>query len=190
MIFDNTSSGLTLLEISQALVEGLAHELSAPRASNKLWTTAVKAGLYELGQNPELLVCCHNSKESGEWLLDLIWMRRDTQEIVLAVESEWGRAGDIEDDFVKLVSIKAPRKLMLFATKIQDSRSVVEGLEHLMRKYRYHLEGEEYVALNVTAEKPLCYHFRVPRDGRLDAVSFIPILPVLRWPWPVSPASL
>jgi len=181
MIFDSDPT-FTLDEISQALVQGLPMELKDPLASNRLWTRAVKHVLSEMGSKPGILVCCHGS-ENGEWLLDIAWFGREQHEILLAVESEWGKAGDIEDDFDKLMSIKARCKLLLFATFIHDSPAIVERLESALVKYPYHIEGEEYMALNVTKDAALRYHFRVPHDGRLDSVSFREITPPLRWPW-------
>jgi hypothetical protein len=42
-----------------------------------------------MGKARDLMVCCHDSKDQGEWLLDVIWMVKKENKIVLAVESEW-----------------------------------------------------------------------------------------------------
>ncbi len=56
-------------------------------------------------------------------------------------------------------------------------------LESNMQAYPYHLTGEEYMALEVTAPGAYRYRFQVPSDGHLDTVSFTPISEPLRWPW-------
>src|SRR5258708_478963 len=104
--------------------------------------------------------------------------------IVLAVESEWGKLPAIEDDFDKLVSIKARRKLLLFCTSNHKGADViVKKLESNMRDYPYHLAGEEYMLLEVTAPGAFRYYFRVPSDGRRADVSFESVGSALPWPW-------
>jgi hypothetical protein len=182
MMFDSTPI-FTLDELSTALVQGLPQELSDPDAKDRLWTRVITDSLCEMGTRRGFLACGHGSKDNGEWLLDVVWMGRERHEVVFAAESEWGKPGDIEDDFDKLMSIKAHDKLMLFTTFLQDSPAVVERLESALLKYPYHIEGEEYMALNVTKDAALRYHFRAPGDGRLHSVSFTEMTP-LQWPWP------
>jgi len=64
MIFDSDPA-ITLDEISKALVQGLPMALKDPLASNRLWTREVKQVLYDMGNKPGILVCCHGSKENG-----------------------------------------------------------------------------------------------------------------------------
>src|SRR5579863_8158704 len=115
MIFDG-GVATDLYAVSEELVRGLPSELSDPYVLNRPWTKAVTERLYEMGKARDLMVCCHSSKDQGEWLLDVIWMVAKEHKIVLAVESEWGILPNIEDDFDKLMSIKAQRKLLLFNT--------------------------------------------------------------------------
>ena len=81
------------------------------------------------------------------------------------------------------MSIKAPCKLMIFATFIHESLAMVRRLESAMSAYPYHIHGEESMAMNVTKEAALRYHFSVPSDGRLSEVQFNEMTPHLRWPW-------
>src|SRR6266852_5038447 len=106
MIFDGNGLATDLDAISRELAQGLPTELSGPYSRDRPWTKAVKERLHEMGKSRGLMVCCHGSKQ-GEWLLDVIWMVAKEHKIVLAVESEWGRLPAIEDDFDKLLSIKA-----------------------------------------------------------------------------------
>jgi|SRR6266853_82161 len=109
MIFENGGSTTDLYAISEELVQGLPSLLSDPFTLDKPWTMAVNERLYAMGNARELMVCCHGSKDQGEWLLDVIWMATKQHKIVLVVESEWGRLPAIEEDFDKLLSIKSRR---------------------------------------------------------------------------------
>ena len=176
--------GTTLDAISTALISGLPHELSDPVASNKPWTKAVKDGLRRMGTDRGLHVCCHGSPDQGEWLLDVVWMYPDAWHILLAVESEWGEWKEVEADFGKLMSIKAQRKLLLFSTKNHvGADRVIESIKKAMLGYPYHLAGEEYMALEVTAPGAFRYYFKVPRDGWLESVEFSQMGTPLPWPW-------
>jgi len=184
MIFENNDLIPALDVITRELVGVLPSDLADPNASDKQWTAPVLRCLEGLGHARGLMVCCHGCKDNGEWLLDSIWMVRERHEIVLAVESEWGALALIEDDFDKLMSVKSPRKLMLFCTKDhQGADGILRKLEANMRAYPYHLAGEEYVLLEVTRPGAFRYHFRVPATGRLDSVSFSQMGEPLRWPW-------
>jgi hypothetical protein len=183
MIFEDADAIPTLHELSQELVQGLPEELSDPYTLNRPWTKAVTDRLSEMGQRRNMLVFCHGSPNC-EWLLDVIWMVAKEHKIVLAVESEWGNLAQVEDDFDKLLCIKARRKLLLFNTSNHTGAELfVNKLESNMRAYPHHLAGEEYMLLEVTAPGAFRYHFQVPSDGRLRSVSFSPIAEPLPWPW-------
>jgi hypothetical protein len=183
MIFENDRATTDLYEISEELVRGLPGELSDPYAADRPWTRAVTEGLREMGEARNLMVCCHGSR-AGEWLLDVIWMDKKEHSVALAVESEWGSQKQVEDDFDKLMSIKAGRKLLLFSTKNHKGADVIiKQLEANMRAYPYHLVGEEYLLLEVTAPGAFRYCFKVPNDGRQDDVTFEVVGNPLSWPW-------
>jgi hypothetical protein len=184
MIFEDTNSAGTLDEISRELIQGLPSDLSDPYAANTPWTKAVTDRLRQMGSRRGMLACGHRSQDHGEWLLDVTWMVPERHEIVLAVESEWGELGEVEDDFDKLMSIKARRKLLLFSTKHHEGAgNIMKRIESNMLAYPYHLAGEEYMALEVIAQGAFRYHFQVPSDGWLDVISFNRIGEPLPWPW-------
>lgn len=111
-------------------------------------------------------------------------MNANDWRIVLAVESEWGSVEDIEDDFGKLMSIKAHRKLMIFATRNHvGSDRVMKAIESRMLAYPYHLAGEEYMALGVTALGAFRYCFEMPSDGSIESAEFHQMGTPLLWPW-------
>lgn len=168
--------------ISSEFVNSLPHELNGAR--DKTWTKAVKRVLLKMGKDRGLFVCCHGSQDQGEWLLDLLWMNSKDWRILLAVESEWGEPKEIEEDFGKLMAIKARRKLLLFSTKNHTGADLImERIERAMLAYPYHLEGEEYMALEVTAAGAYRYYFKVPGTGTLESASFNEMVAPLRWPW-------
>jgi len=187
MIFDDDALP-NLEEISRELINGLSNELgNTDQRLNKPWTKAVNARLSKIGRRQGMLVCCRGCQEHGEWLLDVVWMLTDQHKIVLAVESEWGGLPAIEDDFDKLMSIKSPRKLMLFETNNnQGYKEILERLEINMKDYPYHIAGEDYMALEITAPAAFRYHFHVPSDGKLQEVHFEKIQEV-PWPWNRQP---
>jgi hypothetical protein len=167
MIFEDTDSIPTLDEISRELVQGLPVEFNDPKKGRAEWTKGILLQLRKMGTERGMSV--------RGWLLDLIWMVEERREIVLGVESEWGDASEVQDDFDKLMSIKARRKLLLFSTNKRIPSAPQEVLRHIeqsMRAYPYHLAGEEYMALDVRGTQVFRYHFHVPTDGRLDAVCF------------------
>ncbi len=183
MIF-NGGVATDLYAISEEFVRRLPIELGDPNASDRLWTEKVTALLFAMGKEREFMVCCHGSPDQGEWLLDTTWLIRDQHKIVLAVESEWGKLAPIEDDFDKLLSIKAPRKLMLFNTSNhKGANEIVEKLASNMLAFPYHLVGEEYMLMEVTAPGAFRYYFKLEKDGPQNDVTFESAGPPLQWPW-------
>jgi hypothetical protein len=173
---------MSLDAISRDLINGLPQEVSEPSPIRDAKTKAISRVLQRLGHAKGLFVCGHGCQDDGEWLLDQLWMDRKDWRIVLAVESEWGNEGEIESDFLKLLSVKAHKKLMIFSTTNQTA-NVLERLRSLMVKYPFHLAGEEYMALDITMQGVIRHSFTVPSNGRLEAASFAHLHGALDWPW-------
>jgi hypothetical protein len=183
MIFPADESIPRLDEVSREIVAGLPPQLKDPFSLNITWTVAINKQLHDMGKKREFMVCCHGSRDQGEWLLDVVWMKADQHRIVLGVESEWGARAEVEDDFDKLISIKSPRKLLLFSTSTDRGEAeVIKRLESNMLAYPYHFEGEEYMAINVRQRAAVRYRFVVRGNGVLPSVHFDPIEDVA-WPW-------
>jgi hypothetical protein len=177
--------------ISTELVRKFGDELRA-ESNDREWTRVVKKALYDVGKDVGHFVCCHGSGDQGEWMLDLIWMDPKSWALILAVESEWGRLAAIEEDFGKLMCVKAPQKLMLFATKgHQASADIVSKLERNMTAFPYHIEGEEYLLMEITAPGAYRYFFRTPTSGTLSSVKFAPMeVNPLPWQWETATVPL
>ena len=114
-----------------------------------------------------------------EWLLDVVWWQPGAG-TMLAAKWEWGNAGDIMHGFEKLMSVKAPLKMMVFCTRQAgaerpdillrtDSDAVLQALGASLIDFSQHLEGETYVLLEYMEDTSAfrAYEFRAPGDGRL-----------------------
>jgi hypothetical protein len=127
-------------------------------------------------------------EQQPEFMLDLIWWRnKDSNDIDLAVESEWGANNAIWYDFGKLLAVKAPLKLLVYSTSNHNRQSLTvrEGIEEkYMKRFTCHISGECYLLVEFVApeNKVYAYSFSVPRDGALAEVNFQERLAVALWP--------
>jgi hypothetical protein len=187
-MFISIEPSLSLDAISAKLIAGLPQELRYPGSSKTLWTEAIMRGLRSIGEAHGFKVYCrgHERNEYPEWLLDNIWLNHADGRTVLAVESEWGTPGQVEDDFLKLLSIKARCKLILFFTDKNHRRAAeyLAKLESSLQVYPYHLSGEQYLALERNAEGAFRYFLEIPSDGQLaGSAKFTDFGEPLPWPW-------
>jgi hypothetical protein len=135
---------------------------------NEEWTKAVRGRFIDICPTD----CCAVPKDrctaKGEFLVDYIWEEKeDGRRILLACESEWGtdRFGRthwyrVEEDFEKLLAIKATFKVLIFSSncKLVGSQGTVEGdfsigfakdrLEASLRNYGHHISGEVYIFID------------------------------------------
>jgi hypothetical protein len=144
----------------------------------------IKDALGRLGRSLGYRV---SSPEAGrhpsprEWLLDVVWWQPGAG-TMMAANWEWGNAGDIMHSFEKLMSVKAPLKLMVFGTRQAgaerpdillrtDSDAILQALGAALIDFSQHLEGETYLLLEYMEDTSAfrAYDFRVPGDGRLAA---------------------
>jgi hypothetical protein len=143
-------------------------ELGEP---NEEWTNCVRGRFIDICPSD----CCALPKvrfsAKGEFLVDYIWHRWEDEEngrrLILAGESEWGadRYGGIhwdlvEEDFEKLLVIKAPFKVLIFSSnlKMGDSEGAEQGdyslgfakrkVEASLRNYGHHIAGEVYIFID------------------------------------------
>jgi hypothetical protein len=139
-----------------------------PRREDTAWTLAVKATLEEIGSKKGY-ESLYSNREKGnhEFLLDLVWWdRRDGFDAAaLACECELGNKRDelhnplrVEEDFDKLLSFKAPLKLMIFdsyGTKAGSQNTVdqiITALNGYLQRYRIHIAGETYLLWDCSDE--------------------------------------
>ncbi len=81
------------------------------------------------------------------------------------------------------MSIKARHKLLLFNTNHGGAPHIIDGITSMMLAYPYHLAGEQYMAVEVSAQGAFRYWFEVPNDGHLESVQFSQMGAPLAWPW-------
>jgi hypothetical protein len=141
------------------------------KRGNKSWTEAVKSSLKEIAKkcHPASVRCYYTKAEPSmrEFLLDVVWWDEGKFEgASLACECEWHRSPEaIREDFGKLLVIKAPLKLMIFASSNGRQSDLVRSkLEEYLKSYKHHVQGETYLVLDLVPE-PRAWIARIERNG-------------------------
>lgn len=166
----------------------LVHQLAArmqaanlDRERSTAWTDTLKACLRSLletqGTNVTEVLYSHRDSSKHEFMLDLVvWDRANGEGVTLAVESEWSQHVDaIAEDFWKLVVVKAPVKLMIFACNKRPTKFSQEAvwakLSDCLLRYRDHIKNEHYVFMDY-APPPgrRAWWIEIPEGGRLHAL--------------------
>jgi hypothetical protein len=132
-------------------------------ASDSKWTREILVSLGRLGKREDLdyFVCSHGfghaawseGKDCGEWLHDQTWLDynwditpRQLKRMVMALESEWGNAGDILDDFEKLLVARADLRVMIFQADDADALSeIFRQLTEAERRCETRVAGDNYL---------------------------------------------
>jgi hypothetical protein len=142
-----------------------------PKGENKCapWTEWVRKRFDDI--RPE---DCESapSESSKEYLVDFSWMETgDGKRVLLACESEWASDrygqhtlwGLVEEDFEKLLGVKAPFKVLIFSSTHQSRRTgsdpkldfsieyAREQLKRSLENYWHHLAGETYIFIDFPA---------------------------------------
>ena len=173
-------------ELADALIKEINAALT-PESSDTEWTKRIKESLRLIAEVQSFVVAPDPQNDECEFLCDFVWWKnRDLNDIVLAVESEWGDASQVWHDFGKLMVVKAPLKLLVFSTSnhARQSESVRETIESkYMMKYCHHIAGEQYLLLEfaVPDRMAFAYLFDVQKDGKLTSVRFQEILSARLW---------
>lgn len=159
-----------LLEVERLDAE---YTRTLPKKEGTFWTRELKAWLGRFGKEFGLRTIATQPGVS-EFLLDLVWWQdASPQGAVLACEMEWGNTRDpkknpdrVLEDFEKLMSFKAPFKLMLFDSYKDPVRlkAMVTRMEHALCDFADHRRGEAYLLIDVSPLRQV-WHFPVRRDG-------------------------
>ena len=142
------------------------------------WTRRLKSIIGELfqteGANPTDVLCSDKERGTHEFLLDVVvWDRNSGEGVTLAVESEWAQHHEaIAEDFWKLMVVKSPLKLMVFAlsdkARVHSREVVWEKLADCLLKYRDHHQGERYLFMNFGVPPAVeAWWIEIPVDGPL-----------------------
>ena len=117
-----------------------------------------------------------DEKTSREWLIDAIWYFRSSDEkteaILLALESEWNKSKDeVINDFCKLLTVKAPIKIMLFEGR-GDPEEYVEALSDLGGRWLQHTQGDLIYVINFKDGKHKTWFCEVKGAGLIKEFKF------------------
>jgi hypothetical protein len=161
------------------LVHNLAHDVPQRAGSNpdsnSHWTISVRDVLHKIGREKGFRVESRRTEKKPdchEWLYDVVWLPQPPHTAIeLAAESEWGNPGSVQDDFQKLLCMKAPVKVLLFAYKkgSKDSSAIWDGLRDYMNDYPHHLAGETYIFMEFHADS--C-RFVIERIEKMGSQTF------------------
>ena len=174
-------------KLARDLVEFVDRRPGIDAKSDKYWTRAVMDGLCEIAAGTKLEPL-HTNKSKGisEFMLDFAaWSRDGNEGIVLAAESEWaaGRgdatsyAKEVVADFWKLLCVKSPAKLMVFASdaKTYPSGPIIAELRKAFESYRHHIPREQYIFIDFApGDARKAFYVKVPASVG-DSVPFVPI---------------
>jgi len=110
-----------------------------------------------------------------EWLLDTVWYVENKGGLV-AVESELGyHVEGIKFDFSKLLSFKAPLKIMIVDTGRREPAKLLQAIEEYARSFRQHQPGEVYYLIDFHNSRHDVYRYTTGRhctNGRATAFTF------------------
>lgn len=84
----------------------------------------------------------------GEWLLDFVALDEPTQHMLLVAESTLTEttAEQVLDDFVKLLQVRAPVKVLVYT---MEPVILVPELIRSIRAYKRHQEGEGFLLIRI-----------------------------------------
>jgi hypothetical protein len=157
---------------------GVSTGSAALTEGRSCWIQAWKALLTALGRERSMNLALHEEGDSAlARQLTLYWKRGDG--IMAAFLSGWGDRQELERRFQVLETIKAPQKAIIYSCmKWQDA--VLEQLGAALLRYPHHIQGEQYLALNLLGnEQKLAAHsIVITHDGNLDKRDLERLLPL------------
>jgi hypothetical protein len=163
---------------------GVSTGSAALTEGRSCWIQAWKALLTALGRERSMNLALHEEGDSAlARQLTLYWKRGDG--IMAAFLSGWGDRQELERRFQVLETIKAPQKAIIYSCmKWQDA--VLEQLGAALLRYPHHIQGEQYLALNLLGnEQKLAAHsIVITHDGNLDKRDLERLLPLPGSPYP------
>lgn len=139
--------------------------------SKELWPDAIDFFADWLGKDAR-----GKDKKYHEWLLDAVLYIEEKDVLkggLVGVESEFGYHVDgIKYDFMKLLSFKAPLKILIVGRSID---AVKNKIEECARGFEQHQPGEVYYLINCHKGRHDVYRYETGRtcpNGRAPAFTF------------------
>jgi hypothetical protein len=173
-------------EIASLLPEylpGVSTGPAAPTEGRSCWIEAWKTLLGVCGRRYGMEVVAQPEEHSAlARQLTVYWKRGDG--ILFAFLSGWGDRQELEQRFLQLEIIKAPQKAILYScTKWQVA--VLEQLEAALLRYPHHIEGEQYLMLNLlgSAQTLAAHSIVIPRNGTLQSADIESLQPLAGSPF-------
>ncbi len=168
--FDEENLGKRL-EVARGFVAAFAPGAAPPMSvdeKNKEWTKSVRRCLRAICTNECYMCPPDPDRSKGEFLVDFSWAETEfPRRILLVGESEWGadkfgkkRWDRVEEDFEKLLAVKAPIKVLIFSSNLNigDSESArdrdfsigfaKQKMKTSLEGYGHHLAGEVYIFID------------------------------------------
>jgi hypothetical protein len=150
--------------ITNKLVQAIYAIPNVEDHSNTQWTEHIRTILKQLA--PPNHKCHFSETRVGrqEFLVDIVWWKIENgrESMALAAESEWGnpwirgkylpshQALEVGRDFGKLLVLKSPIKLMIFASDEDETRKAIfKEIARYFDQYEDHIAGERYVFIDL-----------------------------------------
>jgi hypothetical protein len=139
-------------EIEHQLIDHIA-QLAKKANSKFIPKEKLYPMLYELGKmqesyrvSPYGSKCRAIDRTTSEWLYDFSWIDAENyflfKEIVLAVESENGKAVDVRRDFRKLVQARASHRLLIYRCPTEE---ILEPCIEQISRFNQSQTGDRYL---------------------------------------------
>jgi len=168
------------IDVAESIVNSFADIVAPPLASDDIngeWTISVRRALRKIRPSGCDYRPATEFSSRGEFLVDFIWEENEApHRVLLAAEFEWGtdRYGEnpkwrpVEEDFEKLLVIKAPYKLLIFSSNFKLAGSegardadfgitfARERIKLNLTNYGHHLAGETYIFIDFPRNSNAC----------------------------------
>ncbi|MGO9776977.1 MAG: hypothetical protein ACLPM3_10380 [Terracidiphilus sp.] len=159
------------MRVAKSFIQEITKQVAPQKEiedSNAAWTTSVRSRFINLCPSD----CCPRPDDPrtkrGEFLVDYTWEEKEKgKRVLLAAESEWvidrwakSHWYLVEQDFEKLLSVKATFKVLIFSSILKLAKSQAtfmgpftpefakERLAASLGNYGHHLPGEVYIFID------------------------------------------
>jgi hypothetical protein len=158
-------------------LSGVSTGSAALTEGRTCWIKAWKALLTAMGRERSMEMDLHEDGDSAlARQLTLYWKTGDG---IMAFPFRLGRPEELDRRFQTLETIKAPRKIFVYSC-VKWQSAVLEQLGAALLRYPHHIEGEQYLALNLlgSEQKVAAHSIWIPRNGNFqpgDLEQFLPL---------------
>jgi hypothetical protein len=139
---------LRVVELIPEYLPGMDTGAFEPTDRRRCWNKTLKAVLTVIGQEDHGL---HTDAQNPTMSLlkdqsSLFWQRDGAP--LFAMATGWGDRKELETSLEWLAAFKCPQKLFIYScSKWQDA--VLDQIRGVLLRYPYHMEGEQYLFMNL-----------------------------------------